>query len=63
MKLHALWDPLRDMQRRPPVWLCPCCGQEQYSTDSRYCRAGRDLCARCYRSLGREEQEQYYETI
>lgn len=63
MRTNVLRDPLRDMQQQWPVWVCPRCGQEQYSADSRYSRVGRDLCGECYRRLGREEQEQYHEII
>ena len=63
MRTYVLRHPLRDMQRQWPAWVCPRCGQEQYPTDSRYSRAGRELCGECHHRLGREEQEQYHEII
>ena len=45
------WDP----QTRPPVWLCPRCGGEQYCCDRGEIWRGKRLCARCFGYLQAEE--------
>lgn len=49
-----VWNPFRDKQRDPPVWICPVCGEEQY--DHWDFAEDGGVCGRCL-ALRRQEEE------